>query len=127
MPAGDCCTAGAECADDDASAAGGGAPVVVATAPSGPISCAIAPGAIGAAHQLGFSTGYRSDCEGTPAESSAYQWPLAWTADLEGHSLKYGSDVVQYSSHTKVWYRLDKNWKRSDTCLLYTSPSPRDS
>ena len=23
--------------------------------------------------------------------------------------------MIQYSSHTKVWYRLDKNWKRSDT------------
>jgi hypothetical protein len=37
-------------------------------------SCMIAPGAIGAAHQSGFSNGYSSTCPGTPAEGSPYMW-----------------------------------------------------
>jgi hypothetical protein len=37
-------------------------------------SCMLAPGAIGAAHQAGFSNGYSSTCPGTPAEGSPYMW-----------------------------------------------------
>eukprot|EP00729_Bicosta_minor_P024573 gene24573-35481_t len=55
--------------------------------------CAIAPGPMGAAHQLATSPGYSGECKGTPAEGSKYQWPLRWS---------------------KVFYRLDLNWKRYD-------------
>lgn len=45
-------------------------------------ACAIGPGAIGGAHQHGFSEGYADVCVGTPAEGSPYMWPLRWTADV---------------------------------------------
>ena len=43
--------------------------------------CVIAPGPMGAAHQLGSSAGYDADCEGTPAEGSPYMWPPRWAAE----------------------------------------------
>lgn len=76
--------------------------------------CSIAPGAIGAAHQAGNSPGYRSDCSGTPGESSPYMWPLKWTAETMWQSMPFGSDEVAYKSTGKVYYQLDKNWKRMD-------------
>jgi len=77
--------------------------------------CSIAPGPIGAAHQLAQSPGYSIDCEGTPGQRSPYMWPLRWTALMESKSLAYTSDTVQYESKGRVWYMLDKNWKRADT------------
>lgn len=77
-------------------------------------TCQIAPGPAGAAHQAPFSSGYRTDCAGTPSESSPYQWPLRWTAEVEMKSLSYESDTITYLSQSRVWYRLDKNWKRMD-------------
>ncbi len=72
-------------------------------------------GAIGAGHQAAYSSGYRPDCEGTPAEGSPYMWPMAWTAHIESESMAYGSDDIWYTSRGNVYYRLDKNWKRADT------------
>jgi len=77
--------------------------------------CLIAPGAIGAAHQLGFSDGYSNTCPGTPAEGSPYMWPMAWSADVDTQSLAYGVDEVMYHSKGRTFYRLDKNWKRTDS------------
>lgn len=57
--------------------------------------CAIAPGPIGAAHQLGASPGYATDCKGTPAEGSKFMWPLRWTASVQSQSMKFGSDDIQ--------------------------------
>jgi hypothetical protein len=71
-------------------------------------------GAIGAAHQAGYSMGYSTACSGTPAEGSPYMWPLAWTAHVESKFMSYGSDDVNYHSKGIVSYRLDKNWKRQD-------------
>jgi hypothetical protein len=78
-------------------------------------TCLLAPGAIGAAHQAGFSKGYSSSCPGTPAQESPYMWPLRWSADVESKSMAYGSDDVVFSSRGKTFYMLDKNVKRSDT------------
>jgi len=77
--------------------------------------CQIAPGPIGAAHQLAQSPGYAVDCEGTPAERSPYMWPLRWSAFVESKSLGFASDAPTYESRGRVWYMLDKNWKRLDT------------
>lgn len=77
--------------------------------------CLLAPGAIGAAHQAGYSKGYSANCPGTPAEGSPYMWPLSWAADTEAQSMAYGSDEVIYTSRGRTYYALDKNWKRSDT------------
>ena len=44
-------------------------------------------------------------------------WPLAWSANLDSRSMAYGSDDVVMTSQSRVFYRLDKNWKRSDTTL----------
>jgi len=87
-------------------------PGVVGT--EGP-KCLLAPGAIGAAHQAGYSKGYSANCPGTPAEGSPYMWPLSWAADTEAHSMAYGSDEIIYTSRGRTYYALDKNWKRSDT------------
>merc|ERR1711865_473359 len=80
-------------------------------------SCSLAPGAIGAAHQAAYSSGYSATCPGTPAEGSPYMGPLAWSEDLDSRSMAYGSDDVVMTSQSRVFYRLDKNWKRSDTTL----------
>ncbi|KAL9179170.1 hypothetical protein ACHAXT_008460 [Thalassiosira profunda] len=77
--------------------------------------CLLAPGAIGAAHQAGFSQGYSNSCPGTPAQESPYMWPLRWVSDVESHSMAYGSDDVVYRHMGRTYYMLDKNWKRSDT------------
>ena len=77
--------------------------------------CLLAPGAIGAAHQAGFSKGYSNSCPGTPAQESPYMWPLKWAADFESHSMAFGSDDVVYKSKGRTYYGLDHNWKRSDT------------
>jgi len=82
---------------------------------AGPQLCAIAPGPMGAAHQLGASPGYATNCTGTPAEGSPYMWPLRWTAEIEAKSFPFGSDSVVYESRGRVWYMLDRNWKRQDT------------
>eukprot|EP00747_Dinoflagellata_sp_TGD_P194928 gnl/TRDRNA2_/TRDRNA2_62946_c0_seq1.p1 gnl/TRDRNA2_/TRDRNA2_62946_c0~~gnl/TRDRNA2_/TRDRNA2_62946_c0_seq1.p1 ORF type:complete len:813 (-),score=146.99 gnl/TRDRNA2_/TRDRNA2_62946_c0_seq1:70-2295(-) len=103
QPAGSCVGGGAP---------GGGGPPM-AGADGG--RCALAPGPIGGAHQLGFSPGYSTNCAGTPAEGSPYMWPLRWKANVAQKSFKFGSDEVQYESAGRVWYRLDNNWKRSDT------------
>ena len=79
------------------------------------MKCLLAPGAIGAAHQAGFSKGYSSSCPGTPAQESPYMWPLRWSADVESKSMAYRSDDVVFASRGKTFYMLDKNMKRSDT------------
>ncbi len=79
------------------------------------MKCLLAPGAIGAAHQAGFSKGYSSSCPGTPAQESPYMWPLRWSADVESKSVAFGSDDVVFTSRGKTFYMLDKNMKRSDT------------
>jgi len=63
----------------------------------------------------GFSAGYSPTCEGTPAEGSPYMWPMAWSAHIQSESMAFGSDEIIYTSRSNVYYRLDKNWKRSDT------------
>mmetsp|Transcript_73912 Transcript_73912/g.167510 ORF Transcript_73912/g.167510 Transcript_73912/m.167510 type:complete len:717 (-) Transcript_73912:76-2226(-) len=77
--------------------------------------CSIAPGPIGAAHQLAQSPGYDSNCAGTPAQQSPYMWPLKWGANVQSKALGFGSDAITYESRGRVWYMLDKNWKRMDT------------
>lgn len=77
--------------------------------------CIIAPGAIGAAHQAGFSKGYSSSCPNTPAQGSKYMWPLRWAANFQSQTMSYGSDDVNFESRGRTFYALDKNWKRSDT------------
>lgn len=74
-------------------------------------------GAIGAAHQSGFSKGYSNECAGTPAEGSPYMWPMAWSADVDTKSMAFGYDEVVHHNRGRTFYRLDKNWKRSDTTL----------
>eukprot|EP00531_Pseudo-nitzschia_arenysensis_P006279 CAMPEP_0116131166 /NCGR_PEP_ID=MMETSP0329-20121206/8862_1 /TAXON_ID=697910 /ORGANISM="Pseudo-nitzschia arenysensis, Strain B593" /LENGTH=812 /DNA_ID=CAMNT_0003625581 /DNA_START=81 /DNA_END=2519 /DNA_ORIENTATION=- len=99
---------------------GGGVPSEFANMgpPSGGDNkCMIAPGAIGAAHQSGFSKGYSNECAGTPAEGSPYMWPMAWSADVDTKSMAYGYDEVVHHNRGRTFYRLDKNWKRSDTTL----------
>lgn len=78
------------------------------------LRCEIAPGTIGAAHQLGTAPGYALNCEGTPAQRSPYMWPLRWGADIEAKSMAFGSDDVVYESRGHVRYMLNKNWKRLD-------------
>jgi hypothetical protein len=78
-------------------------------------NCMIAPGPIGGAHQFAMSSGYTDDCPDTPAQQSKWMWPLAWSAHQHFTTMQYGSDEPQYRSLSKVWYRLDKNWKRMDT------------
>ncbi|KAL7536637.1 hypothetical protein ACHAXR_010642 [Thalassiosira sp. AJA248-18] len=85
-----------------------------ATGEDSPTKCLIAPGAIGAAHQAGYSDGYSNSCPGTPGQESPYMWPLKWSAETESHAMKYGSDDVTFHSKAKVYYMLDKNWKRLD-------------
>jgi len=108
------------------SGCGGGAPPAAAGAGGmdyssmgapvgGETKCILAPGAIGAAHQSGFSDGYSSTCPGTPAEGSPYMWPMAWSADVDTQSLAFGFDDVVHRNKGRTFYRLDKNWKRSDT------------
>jgi len=97
---------------------GGGAPppgVMAGGDPSTGGKCILAPGAIGAAHQAGFSKGYSKTCPGAHAEGSPYMWPLKWAADYENHAMAYGSDDVVYNSRGRTFYSLDRNWKRSDT------------
>lgn len=77
--------------------------------------CMIAPGAIGAAHQMGFSPGYDFNCVGTPAQQSPYMWPLMWTALVEQKGLAFQSDVPTYESKGRVYYMLNRNWKRLDS------------
>ena len=109
-------------------AGGGGPPPGVMTDGGGPPpgvmaggdtstggKCILAPGAIGAAHQAGFSKGYSKTCPGAHAEGSPYMWPLKWAADFENHAMAYGSDDVVYNSRGRTFYSLDRNWKRSDT------------
>mmetsp|Transcript_31905 Transcript_31905/g.67077 ORF Transcript_31905/g.67077 Transcript_31905/m.67077 type:complete len:801 (+) Transcript_31905:169-2571(+) len=79
------------------------------------MKCLLAPGAIGAAHQAGWSKGYSASCPGTPAQESPYIWPLSWAADYESNRMAYGSDDVVYTDKGRTFYMLDKNWKRSDT------------
>jgi hypothetical protein len=83
------------------------------------MKCILAPGAIGAAHQAGFSKGYSASCPGTPAQESPYMWPLKWSADVESKSMAYGSDDIVFNSRGKTFYMLDKNMKRSDTTYQY--------
>eukprot|EP00804_Cyclotella_cryptica_P010554 CCRYP_018794-RA/>CCRYP_018794-RA protein AED:0.03 eAED:0.03 QI:0/0.66/0.5/1/0.66/0.75/4/234/788 len=85
-------------------------------------TCDIAPGAIGAAHQAAFSSGYRcvsrsltNSCPDAPAQGSPYMWPLKWAADYETQNMAFGSDEVVFTSRGRTFYSLDKNWKRSDT------------
>jgi hypothetical protein len=42
-------------------------------------------------------------------------WPLKWAADYETQNMAFGSDDVVFKSMGRTFYRLDKNWKRSDT------------
>jgi len=77
--------------------------------------CIIAPGAIGAAHQAGFSKGYSTSCPNTPAQDSPYMWPLKWAANFQTKNMGFGSDEITFESRGKTFYALDKNWKRSDT------------
>jgi len=77
--------------------------------------CGIAPGAIGAAHQAAFSSGYSNSCPNTPAQGSPYMWPLKWAANYETQNMAFGSDEVVFTSRGRTFYSLDKNWKRSDT------------
>jgi len=76
--------------------------------------CTIAPGPIGAAHQLGKSPGYSNNCEGTPAQQSPFMWPLRWSAEVETRALPFESDQVTFESRGRTSYMLDRNWKRSD-------------
>ena len=77
--------------------------------------CLLAPGAIGAAHQAGYSKGYSPACPNTPGEGSPYMWPMAWSADVESKNMAYGSDEIVHTSRGRTYYMLDRNWKRSDT------------
>jgi len=77
--------------------------------------CIIAPGAIGAAHQAGFSEGYSTSCPNTPAQDSPYMWPLKWAANFQTKNMVFGSDDIKFESRGRTFYALDKNWKRLDT------------
>ncbi|KAL3942393.1 MAG: hypothetical protein SGARI_000282 [Bacillariaceae sp.] len=78
---GDC--SGAAGGENAAAAGEGPPPYDVPADTNGDVTCRIAPGAIGAGHQAGYSTGYSSTCPGTPAEGSPYMWPMAWRAHVE--------------------------------------------
>ena len=63
-----------------------------------------------------MNTGYsEAGCPDTPAQGSPYMWPLKWAADFETQNMAFGSDEVVFKSMGRTYYRLDKNWKRSDT------------
>jgi hypothetical protein len=68
--------------------------------------CQIAPGAIGSAHQAGYSKGYSTSCPNTPGESSPYMWPLAWSAETESKSMMFGSDDLVVGLHITCWIRI---------------------
>ncbi|KAL7544202.1 hypothetical protein ACHAWF_007583 [Thalassiosira exigua] len=102
---------------EDGSEDGGFVPPPPAAEADGDVDsrkCLLAPGAIGGGHQSGSSTGYGNSCPEAPARESPYMWPLSWSADFEQHYLQYGSDEVVYHGKGKVFYKLDRNWKRSD-------------
>jgi hypothetical protein len=40
---------------------------------------------------------------------------MAWSADVDTQSLAFGFDDVVHRNKGRTFYRLDKNWKRSDT------------
>lgn len=88
----------------------------ITTSPS--VTCEIAPGPIGGAHQAAYSSGYSGSCPGTPGEGSPYQWPLRWTANVQSQSVPFGTDEVIFESRGKVYYALDNNWKRADTLYV---------
>jgi len=106
---GDCAPATGSPSGDAGGAGAGGA-----GAGAAPMRCLLAPGPMGAAHQLTQSLGYDVDCEGAPASKSPYMWPLRWTSEVEQQGLSFASDEVQYESRGRVWYMLDKNYKRLD-------------
>lgn len=76
--------------------------------------CALASGFAGGAHQDARSPGYSSDCANTPAESSPYMWPLAFSFDTEETVMDWDADAPTAQYGTKTWYLLNKNWKRND-------------
>ncbi|KAL7527398.1 hypothetical protein ACHAWF_003724, partial [Thalassiosira exigua] len=119
VAAGECAGGSVDAGSEDAGNmfAGSGPPPGVAdsAASAPPTKCLLAPGAIGAAHQLGFSKGYNFSCPEAPAAESPYMWPMKWSADTENQAMAYGSDDVVYKSRGRTYYMLDKNWKRSDT------------
>ena len=45
---------------------------------------------------------------------------------MNGYSNYEYPSGTNVSRDTKVLENLLPNWRKSDTCLLYTSPSPRD-
>jgi hypothetical protein len=42
-------------------------------------------------------------------------WPMAWSADIDTQSMAFGYDDIVHQNKGRTFYRLDKNWKRSDT------------
>jgi hypothetical protein len=40
---------------------------------------------------------------------------MSWSANVDTQSMSFGSDDIVFHSKGKVFYRLDNNWKRSDT------------
>ncbi len=62
------------------------------------MKCLIAPGAIGSAHQAGYSKGYSASCPGTPAQESPYMWPIACSADTTTQDIAHGSNDVVFKS-----------------------------
>lgn len=76
--------------------------------------CSLASGFAGGAHQDARSPGYFADCAGTPGEASPYMWPLAFSFDADEINMNYDSDTPIDQYGTKVWYLLNKNWKRQD-------------
>ncbi len=42
---------------------------------------------------------------------------MAWSADVDTKSMAFGYDEVVHHNRGRTFYRLDKNWKRSDTTL----------
>lgn len=89
-----------------------------------PVTCALAPGPIGSAHQAAYSSGYKTDCPNTPASRSPYMLPLRWTALIEQTALpvgnrnlsrSFGGGPSQPFSRSQVYYDLSKNMKRADS------------
>ena len=113
-------TAVGECVEGYVESTGGSAPVVDGPPAAssgggmGNMQCLMAPEAMGAAHMAAYSSGWSFSCPNTPGQESPYMWPLSWSADYERHSMETGNDDVVFNSKGKVYYMLDRNFKRSD-------------
>ena len=54
-------------------------------------------------------------------------YPNATAIKWEQKGVYYVADCQADGREKEVWFDANANWLMTETCLLYTSPSPRDS